>query len=153
MIGSSKTATTTQLSAKSSPDESDSFSSFQSEIPGEVGVAFAPLGSQVIQDYGGTAVDHAWSSFKVPIVVTDRRIVWIDTQYDKGGGFSGFGVAGLALPHLDRLVIETCSLSKERLADADTILGFAAEGAALYDADPIKLTGYQYCSQAVATRA
>ncbi len=26
-----------------------------------------------------------------------------------------FGVAGLALPHLDRLVIETCSLSKERL--------------------------------------
>jgi hypothetical protein len=27
-----------------------------------------------------------------------------------------FGVAGLALPHLDRLVIETCSLTQERLA-------------------------------------
>jgi hypothetical protein len=53
-----------------SPDEAGSFSSLQAEIPGEVGVAFAPLGSQEIQEYGGTAVDHAWSSFKVPIVVT-----------------------------------------------------------------------------------
>lgn len=41
-------------------------------------------------------------------------------------------------------------LTQARLEDADTILGFAAEGAALYAAEPVKLTGYQYCSQAVA---
>ena len=41
-------------------------------------------------------------------------------------------------------------LTKARLEDADTILGFAAEGAALYAAEPVKLTGYQYCSQAIA---
>ncbi len=41
-------------------------------------------------------------------------------------------------------------LGKAGLQDADTILGFAAEGAALYAAEPVKLTGYQYCSQAVS---
>jgi hypothetical protein len=62
--------TTIRHSIKPSPDEAASFASLQSEISGEVGVAFAPLGSAAIQEYGGTAVDHAWSSFKVPIVVT-----------------------------------------------------------------------------------
>ena len=52
------------------------------------------------------------------------------------------------LADVDRAVV--LRLSKERLADADTILGFAAEGAALYNAEPVKMTGYQYCSQAVA---
>jgi hypothetical protein len=47
-----------------------SFAALQSEVEGEIGIAFAPLGGDEIQEYGGTAVDHAWSSFKVPIVVT-----------------------------------------------------------------------------------
>ena len=37
-----------------------------------------------------------------------------------------------------------------RLEDADTALSLAAEGAALYDAEPVKKDGYDYCSQAVA---
>jgi len=37
-----------------------------------------------------------------------------------------------------------------RLEDADTLLGLTKEGAALYESDPVKLSGYQYCSQAVA---
>lgn len=36
-----------------------------------------------------------------------------------------------------------------RLDDADTALSLAAEGAALYDAEKVKLDGYAYCSQAV----
>ncbi|ODU52975.1 MAG: hypothetical protein ABS98_02315 [Lysobacteraceae bacterium SCN 69-48] len=36
-----------------------------------------------------------------------------------------------------------------RLDDADTALALAAEGAALYDAEKVKLDGYAYCSQAV----
>jgi CHAT domain-containing protein len=36
-----------------------------------------------------------------------------------------------------------------RLEDADTALSLAAEGAALYDAEKVKLDGYAYCSQAV----
>jgi hypothetical protein len=57
-------------SSKGAANESVSFRKLQAEIPGEVGVAFAALGSNSIQAYGGTAVDHAWSSFKVPIIVT-----------------------------------------------------------------------------------
>jgi len=37
-----------------------------------------------------------------------------------------------------------------RLADADTLLALTNDGAVLYAQDSIKLSGYQYCSQAVA---
>jgi hypothetical protein len=49
---------------------SSSFSALESEIPGEVGVAYAPLGSAESQSLGQLQVGHAWSSFKVPISVT-----------------------------------------------------------------------------------
>src|SRR5436190_21012482 len=39
---------------------------------------------------------------------------------------------------------------KARLADTDTILALSNDGAVLYANDNIKLSGYQYCSQAVA---
>jgi len=39
---------------------------------------------------------------------------------------------------------------KARLADADTIFALTQDGAILYSQDAIKLSGYQYCSQAVA---
>lgn len=31
------------------------------------------------------------------VVITDRRIAFLTTQFDKGGGWTGFGVAGLAV--------------------------------------------------------
>lgn len=37
-----------------------------------------------------------------------------------------------------------------RMEDADTAFSLAADGAALYDAEAVKLDGYEYCSQAVA---
>ncbi|TPG23084.1 CHAT domain-containing protein [Variovorax ginsengisoli] len=37
-----------------------------------------------------------------------------------------------------------------RLADADTLLALSNDGAVLYAQDSVKLSGYQYCSQAVA---
>ena len=39
---------------------------------------------------------------------------------------------------------------KARLADADTVFALTQDGAILYSQDAIKLSGYQYCSQAVA---
>lgn len=39
---------------------------------------------------------------------------------------------------------------KARLADADTIFALTNDGAILYSQDSLKLSGYQYCSQAVA---
>ncbi|MEO5628322.1 MAG: tetratricopeptide repeat protein, partial [Thermomonas sp.] len=37
----------------------------------------------------------------------------------------------------------------QRIEDADTALSLAADGAALYERDAVKLDGYAYCSQAV----
>ncbi len=39
---------------------------------------------------------------------------------------------------------------KARLADTDTLLALTNDGAILYSQDTVKLSGYQYCSQAVA---
>jgi hypothetical protein len=49
---------------------SSSFATLESEISGEIGVAYAPLGSAQSQTLGPLQVGHAWSSFKVPISVT-----------------------------------------------------------------------------------
>lgn len=49
---------------------SSSFSALENEISGEIGVAYAPLGSAQSQTLGPLQVGHAWSSFKVPISVT-----------------------------------------------------------------------------------
>lgn len=62
--------TASHHSADASATSSSSFSQLESEISGEVGVAFAPLGSTDVEQLGGLTVGHAWSSFKVPIVVT-----------------------------------------------------------------------------------
>jgi len=40
--------------------------------------------------------------------------------------------------------------SQARLTDTDTVFDLTTEGAALYMRDAVKLSGYQYCSQAVA---
>lgn len=53
---------------------------------------------------------------------------------------------------VDKPAVESAvaGVSASSLADADTMLGLTEEGAVLYQQDPLKLSGYQYCSQAVA---
>jgi len=50
-----------------------SFSSLESSIGGSIGLAVSPLASTPIQTYGQLQVGHAWSSMKVPIIVTLLR--------------------------------------------------------------------------------
>jgi hypothetical protein len=50
--------------------DTTSFATLENEISGEIGVAYAPLGSAQPQTLGPLQVGHAWSSFKVPISVT-----------------------------------------------------------------------------------
>lgn len=47
-----------------------SFSELESEVSGQIGVSVAPFGSTPPQQIGELTRGHAWSSFKVPIVVT-----------------------------------------------------------------------------------
>lgn len=50
-----------------------SFASLESSVTGSIGLAVAPLGAVPIQSYGQLQVGHAWSSMKVPIIVTLMR--------------------------------------------------------------------------------
>jgi Beta-lactamase enzyme family len=50
-----------------------SFSSLASSMPAEIGVAVGPLGPGSIQKLGQLQRGHAWSSMKVPILVTLMR--------------------------------------------------------------------------------
>ncbi|MDX6625249.1 MAG: hypothetical protein QOE56_238 [Solirubrobacterales bacterium] len=59
-----------QSAAQSTGQQSGSFGQLESEVSGEIGVAYAPLGSSGFQQLGRLEVGHAWSSFKVPIVVS-----------------------------------------------------------------------------------
>jgi hypothetical protein len=45
----------------------------ESSINGSIGLAVAPLGSTQVQTFGPLQVGHAWSSMKVPIIVTLMR--------------------------------------------------------------------------------
>ncbi len=66
------------------------------------------------------------------------------------------GVAtGQDLPALrthDAAAIDTSTAinAQARMDDADTALALSTDGALLYGASPIKMDGYQYCSQAIA---
>jgi hypothetical protein len=52
------------------PGTEASFNSLAASLPAQVGLAVAPLGSDRIEEFGDLRGGHAWSSIKVPIVVT-----------------------------------------------------------------------------------
>lgn len=47
-----------------------SFAAFAAGLPGQIGVAVAPLGAGPIQTFGELQVAHAWSTSKVPVLTT-----------------------------------------------------------------------------------
>ncbi|RZL95229.1 MAG: CHAT domain-containing protein [Variovorax sp.] len=57
--------------------------------------------------------------------------------------------AAIAQPAPDAEAV-AAQQEKARLADTDTLLALTNDGAILYSQDTVKLSGYQYCSQAVA---
>ena len=52
------------------PGARASFSALEGSLPAQIGVAVAPLGSSRPLELGQLQIGHAWSSFKVPILVT-----------------------------------------------------------------------------------
>lgn len=51
----------------------DNFAALQAKLPGQVGVAVAPLGQGSIQTLGPLQAGYAWSTMKVPVLVTLMR--------------------------------------------------------------------------------
>lgn len=59
-------------------DAEGSFNALAQSLPAQIGLAVAPFGSSPPQQYGELQIGHAWSSIKVPILVTLMR--------DRGSG-------------------------------------------------------------------
>ncbi len=55
------------------PGAVPAFAALEGELSAQIGVAVAPLGSGAPEQIGSLETGHAWSSFKVPIVVTVLR--------------------------------------------------------------------------------
>jgi len=58
-----------QSSSGSGAKLAGSFAQLAAEVPGTIGVAYAPLGAGVAEQLGDLESGHAWSSFKVPITI------------------------------------------------------------------------------------
>ncbi len=50
-----------------------SFAALASSMAGRIGMALAPLGHDPIQTFGSLQIGHAWSTMKVPVLVTVLR--------------------------------------------------------------------------------
>jgi hypothetical protein len=68
--GTTANLTTTPASSVLAPDAATEFAVLEDKLSAQIGVAVAPLGSARPQQFGSLESGHAWSSFKVPIVVT-----------------------------------------------------------------------------------
>ncbi len=62
----------------------------------------------------------------------------------------GYGSSVSAQQQAPNAEAAASKAEQARLADTDTLLALTSEGAVLYGQDAVKLSGYQYCSQAVA---
>jgi Tfp pilus assembly protein PilX len=72
--GSNGQSSSTTPSGGSSVTQRSSFAALESEVSGEIGVAYAPLGSASVTAVGAKQEGHAWSSFKVPITVALMQV-------------------------------------------------------------------------------
>lgn len=52
------------------PGAASSFAALKSHLNGPVGLAVAPLGAGPVQTFGSVQIAHAWSTSKVPVLVT-----------------------------------------------------------------------------------
>jgi Beta-lactamase enzyme family len=81
----------------------ESFNALAASLPGQVGLAVAPLGAGGIQSFGAAQIAHAWSTSKVPVLVTLLR------DYESSNrvlGPEGNTDATLALEQSDNAAIE-----------------------------------------------
>ena len=68
--GAISESSTADSTAFLSPNAATAFAALEGELSARIGAAVAPLGSAPPVQFGSLESGHAWSSFKVPIVVT-----------------------------------------------------------------------------------
>lgn len=94
------------------PDATASFARLQAQLGGSVGLAVSPLGSGPITTFGPVQIAHAWSTSKVPVLVT------LLYSYERTGQMlspQGRQEATLALTESDNAAIEALFGALEQL--------------------------------------
>jgi Beta-lactamase enzyme family len=89
-----------------------SFAALERQLPGSVGLAVAPLGAGPIESWGNVDTAHAWSTSKVPVLVTLLR------DYEKRGqplGSQDRSDAALALEESDNSAIDALFAELEQI--------------------------------------
>ena len=94
------------------PELAPSFAALESRLSGSVGIAVAPLGAGPIQTFGTAQIAHAWSTSKVPVLVT---LLVTDEQLNHGLSPAGREEATLALTESDNAAVEALFSSLEQL--------------------------------------
>lgn len=93
------------------PTVASSFASLEARLSGPVGLAVAPLGAGPIQTFGRAQVAHAWSTSKVPVLVT---LLANDEQRGTGLDSADRENATLALTESDNAAVEALFNSLEQ---------------------------------------
>ena len=57
------------------PDAVESFARLAATLPGPVGIAISPVGAGPLLTFGPLQAGHAWSTMKVPVLVTELRLL------------------------------------------------------------------------------
>jgi hypothetical protein len=94
------------------PELASSFAALASQLDGSVGLAVAPLGAGPIETLGPAQIAHAWSTSKVPVLVT---LLATDEQTGHGLDSASRQDATLALTESDNASIEALFNSLEQL--------------------------------------
>jgi hypothetical protein len=104
---------------------SSSFAGLQAQLGGSVGLAVAPLGAGPIQTFGRVQTAHAWSTSKVPVLVT-----LLATEKQRGRELSADDRdnATLALTESDNAAVEALFSSLEQLRGGLVPASEAIEG-------------------------
>jgi hypothetical protein len=90
----------------------ESFAALQSTLLGSVGLAVAPLGSGSIKTFGQVQVARAWSTSKVPVIVT---LLYTNETSRRTLSPSGRSYVTLALEQSDNAAIEALFSELEQL--------------------------------------
>jgi len=107
-----KTAAPMSSGAPAADGTRTSFRALAARLPGAAGVAVAPLAAGPIETFGAVQVTHAWSTSKVPVLVT---LLHDDETSGRALGDAAAAEASLALEQSDNAAVEALFARLEQI--------------------------------------
>lgn len=116
-----------------SASAADTFAMLAAGLGGQIGLAVAPLGQGPVQTFGTLAAGHAWSTMKVPVLIT------LLADYERSGqvlSAAGHTDAAVALEQSDNAAAERLFSALEQIHGGLVAASFALEQTLSKGGDP-----------------